>query len=184
MGREIYKDIPGYEGLYKISNYGTVKRTLYKNQYKSFKKSRILKKRYNKKGYITVILYKNNVSKSFAVHRLVATVFLGDNKTLQVNHIDGNKQNNKVENLEWCTNKENQNHAWKLGLQKPKRYGRNGMAKRVYQLDLNGNIINEFDSISRANEYFGKKMSHVCSCCKKKRNMALGYKWKYVDDND
>jgi len=107
---EIWKDIKGYEGLYQISNLGNVKSLFrYKKTLKPF----------FRKQYFSVNLSKNNNFKTFTVHRLVAENFIinPENK-LQVNHIDGNKLNNNIDNLEWNTAKENTNHALLLGLKK------------------------------------------------------------------
>lgn len=81
------------------------------------RKGKLLKPRIDKYGYKTIVLTKNGTRKSYTVHRLVAMAFIDnpDNKP-QVNHIDGNKLNNKADNLEWCSNKENQIHKWKTGL--------------------------------------------------------------------
>jgi hypothetical protein len=118
---EIWKDIPEYKGIYQVSNLGRVKR-LQTSQNRSNNKILNLKEKLlngtiNYFGYNRVTLYKNCIGKSCAVHRLVAICFIENklNKP-QVNHIDGNKLNNIVENLEWCNNSENQLHAWKLGL--------------------------------------------------------------------
>jgi hypothetical protein len=101
---EFWKDIPDYAGLYKINNYGDVK---------SFndKGIRILKQDIAK-GYNRVTLSKNNITKRFLVHRLVCQLFIENplNKKY-VNHIDGNKSNNHVSNLEWCTASENEKHS-------------------------------------------------------------------------
>lgn len=122
---EIWKDIEGYEGYYQISNLGNVKsleRTIknsgtYSGYYKV--KERILKIEENKHryGYYEISLKKNGKEKRFKVHRLVAHAFINnpDNKP-EVNHIDGNKSNNCVSNLEWATSKENKEHAWNTGL--------------------------------------------------------------------
>lgn len=115
--KEIWKDIPNYEGLYQISSFGNVKSFPRKGT--QTRKERILKFKKDKKGYFFVHLSKNNIQKSIKIHRKVAILFIPNplNKP-QINHIDGNKQNNKLENLEWCTNGENQLHAYKIGLQK------------------------------------------------------------------
>lgn len=102
---EIWKDIAGYEGLYQISNYGNIRNS----------KGRLLKYYENHKGYYKVGLNKNGKNSKFRVHRLVAQMFIPNpHEYPQVNHIDGNKQNNNVTNLEWCTNTENQIHAVKM----------------------------------------------------------------------
>lgn len=113
--QEIWKDIKEYEGLYQISNLGNVK---------SLKRNKLLKPIKDKDGYLCVTLYKMCKLKEKKVHRLVAQTFIlnPENKP-QVNHIDGNKQNNVVNNLEWCTRLENIEHAWKIGLMKV-HYGR------------------------------------------------------------
>lgn len=110
---EIWKDIPGWERSYKISNTGIVKSL--KRKFVLIDK--ILKHKIDRYGYQCVTLRSAPKSGYYTVHRLVALTFIPniDNK-LEINHIDGNKQNNKKENLEWCTNRENIDHAVQTGL--------------------------------------------------------------------
>jgi hypothetical protein len=120
---EEWKDVNGCEGIFKISNYGNVKslERITKNGINSKRlvKERILKNNISKTGYYVVDLKVNNKRKTFKVHRLIALHFIEkvENKDY-VNHIDGDKLNNAISNLEWCTIKENNNHAINLGLVK------------------------------------------------------------------
>ena len=112
--KEIWKDIKGYEGIYQVSNIGKII-SLPRNG--TILKKKKLKNILNNRGYLCVNLSKNNIQKKNAIHRLVAETFIPNPDNLsQVNHKDGNKQNNCVENLEWCTCKENIQHARKTGL--------------------------------------------------------------------
>lgn len=101
---EIWKPIKDYEGLYEISNFGRVR----SHQYHRGTYNRILKPRKVKDGYLMVALYKNKQCKNYQLHRLVASHFIPNlyNAT-EVNHIDFNKTNNNVNNLEWVTRHEN-----------------------------------------------------------------------------
>lgn len=119
---EIWKDIEGYEGLYQVSNLGRVKSLERKckvlNGYRTVNE-RIRSLNKNRYGYITVSLNKNNKTKICTIHRLVAIAFIEnpENK-IQVNHIDGDKSNNTVDNLEWVSQEENMQHAVNTGLLK------------------------------------------------------------------
>ena len=117
--KELFKDITGYEGSYQVSNLGNVKtleREIFSNSKLIYiQKEKILKHYKTKEGYLSVILYKNSKQKHFLIHRLVAECFLL-NKNQCVNHIDGNKMNNKISNLEWVTNSQNHIHAYETGL--------------------------------------------------------------------
>ncbi len=121
--KELWKDIKGYEGCYQVSNLGRIKSLdrMTNNQYgEYFMKGRILKNSIIKdKGYCRVSLNNGNGKISKRVHRLVAEAFIPnpENKP-EVNHKDGNKLNNCVSNLEWCTNKENIEHSIRTGLKK------------------------------------------------------------------
>lgn len=111
---EIWKDIPNYEGLYQISDLGRIKSL-------HWGKEKILKQTIRSKNYpyYFIGLLKDKKRKYYAIHRLVAEVFVANpNKYTQVDHIDGNKLNNKANNLEWVTPKENTQRAWKIGLAK------------------------------------------------------------------
>lgn len=125
---EIWKDIPGYEGSYQASNLGRIKsleRTCYstkKHNHKRLKKETIRKQTVNKHGYNCVLLSVSLERKLITVHRLVILSFKENpSKKQTVNHIDGNKLNNHIENLEWATWSENSKHSFDIGLQKPRK---------------------------------------------------------------
>lgn len=124
--QEIWKDIEGYEGLYQISNLGRIKsleRIVITKRHKIPVKETIRKQNTDTYGYNRVFLRNKNKNKNFQVHRLVAIHFIDNSENKpQVNHIDGVKTNNRVDNLEWVTNKENQYHSIKIGIRNSKTF--------------------------------------------------------------
>lgn len=141
--REIWKDIKGYEKLYQISNLGRV-RSLNHIASKGVKdimyKGKILKPFLDgKKNYLQVCLSKNNQKKKFLIHRLVAETFIDNfEHKREVNHKDGNKQNNCVDNLEWVTSKENKKHAWENGYYDTDRFKIRKSLKNSKKITING----------------------------------------------
>lgn len=177
---EEWRDIKNYEGSYQVSNYGRVKSFKYKNE-------RILKyATTSKNAYFFVILSNKNIKKPKTIHRLVAEAFLPNfNNLPMVNHIDCNKRNNKVNNLEWCTRNENILHAIK---NKRMCSGKDNFKSRpVFVYDLNNNYIDRFDCIREAKKKLilggSDETAHIVECCKGKINKAYGYKWRYADEN-
>lgn len=171
---EVWKDIKGYEGKYQVSNMGRVKSLLkwYPLQNRYIQREKILKNCTDTKGYLIVKLCFNN-EKTCKVHRLVAETFIPNTENKpQINHINGDKTDNRVENLEWCTNQENAIHSHKNGLQP---------SVRVAQYDLDGNFIREWDSIKEASEKTNS--THISMCCRghKKYKTSGGYIWKYAE---
>lgn len=116
---EIWKQIEGYKGLYEVSNFGRIKSLSHINNVGKLRPECILKNRLTDRGYQSVVLYNNGKPKSFRVHQLVGKAFINNPLSKPcINHLDGIKSNNKVENLEWVTISENQKHAFKIGLNK------------------------------------------------------------------
>lgn len=166
---EIWRDIEGYEGLYQISNKGRVK---------SLKcgKERILRPLINTSGYYSIILCNDGVNKQFRIHRLVAQTFIPNlyNKP-QVNHLDENKKNNCVDNLEWATAKENINHGTR---NERAGYSR---SKPILQYLKSGEFIREWQSSAEVERVLGIHNTNIISCCKGKRKYAGSFIWRYKE---
>lgn len=163
---EIWKPIKGYEERYSISNLGNVK-----------SKDRLLKPTNRGVGYLSVCLCKNNIKKTQDIHRLVCSHFIGDVDNLTVNHKDGNKQNNTLENLEIVTYAENNSHAVATGLNVH-------YTRKVQQVSIDSDdVLNEFESIKDAEKATGVSNKHISACCRGSRKQTGGFKWQYTDYN-
>ena len=139
---------------------------------------KILRPGVNSRGYHSIALHANATRKSYLVHRLVAEAFIPnpENKP-EVNHINGNKLDNRVENLEWVTTLENAHHAIKTGLCVPKR---NVRCVPVQMFSKTGEFIAEFYSISEASHQTGIILSGISEACKGNQKTSGGYIWKYA----
>lgn len=137
-------------------------------------------------GYHNVNLSLNGKSKTCRVHRLVAKTFIPNpNNYPVINHIDGNKDNNSSNNLEWCTQKHNIIQSFKNGQQKPTWKGKKGklnhLSKKINQYDLNGNFIKQWDSMRDVERELNIVPINISRCCRNIRNKAGGYKWEYAN---
>ena len=187
---EIWKDIPEWEGFYQASTFGRVRsvdRVLITQNSHGFlsprkHKGEIISPNTNNRGYLYLCLCKDNNHHWFAkVHRLIAMTFLPNpNHLSDVNHKDGNKLNNKVENLEWCSHSENQKHALRTGLN-VKPYAAGKYKKAVLQIDpITKDVVAEFDSITAATLYFGKtNTTNIGNVLNGRHKIAYGFEWKY-----
>ena len=180
---ELWKDIPNYNGLYQASNMGNI-RSLdrmvnAKNGSKCLKKGKMLIPQILHDGYYQVRLCDNGKSRQYRIHQLVAMCFVEKQKgNNQVNHIDECLTNNNASNLEWCTISYNNNYGGRI--QRIKKSMKNGKnSKSVIQMDLNGKIIKEWDSMSEVQRVLGISSSKIAMCCKGKRNKTGGFKWSY-----
>ena len=190
--QEFFKDIPGYEGSYQVSNIGNVvslDRIIYYKNPKGNRKSKFLKgsilvKRKSFGRYLSVNLSKTGeVRKSFFVHRLVAMTFLPNPNNLeQVNHKDGNIYNNNVENLEWVTMSQNVRHAYKTGLNYGLKYELSPHNRPVLQFDKNGAFLKRWISATEASEKLGCCKQGIYQVCIHKNKTHFGYIWKYEDE--
>ena len=173
---EVWKDIKGFEGLYQVSNTGRIRALDRKIGYRKGRlrnwKGTEKHPTENAKGYLKVSLFKDGKSVTREVQRFVAEAFISNPECKeQVNHIDGNKHNNNVSNLEWTTPRENTIHSFtvlKRGI------------KKVSQYDLQGNYIRTFDSIKEAAEKTHSPRTAICLVLKGKRHKAGGYMWRYA----
>lgn len=178
--KEEWRDIEGTFGQYQVSNTGKIRSVLL---LKSGYRYNILKSQRDKKGYERVSVTVKRQKKTFKIHREVAKAFL-DNpcKLPQVNHIDGNKSNNNVLNLEWVTNSYNAIHALKLGLWdsvlKGAKEENEKRKKPVLAININTGEVTKYDSISECEKAIGTK--HVCAVLKGRRKTAQGYLFKYI----
>jgi hypothetical protein len=176
---ENWLPIQGYEGVYEVSNFGNIR---------SVKTTVpcLMKLNFKKNGYVYICLSDNNKKNHFRVHRVVAIAFISNpgNKSV-VNHKDGDKANNKVENLEWVTSSENDIHAYKNGLRvSPKVWtGKKGAdhnrSVKVIQQDLSGNFIEQYDSSQQAKMITGIPHQNIIKVCRGQRATAGGFKWEY-----
>ncbi|MEK4581840.1 NUMOD4 domain-containing protein [Bacillus sp. FSL R12-0074] len=185
--KEEWRDIEGYEGfegMYQVSNLGRVrsmKREFIRSNGRVYNREGvILKPMVNHKGYLIVDLRNRGKRKGGFVHRLVAKAFIPNIECKpQVNHINGNKQDNNVNNLEWCTNGENALHAYRTGLNKPNSNG--GRPKRkINQISNDGEIVATFISLSEAIDK--TKINNISAVCRGVRPRAGGFIWKFADE--
>ena len=160
---ETFVKIVGFEN-YEVSNLGRVR---------NIESGRVLKPKLTEYGYLRHGLYKNNKQKYLFLHRIIATTFIDNPEGKPcVNHIDENKLNNDLSNLEWCTVKENNIHGTRT-----KRVAEK-LSQKVIQLDLNDNVLNEFESMKQAERETGIPNGSISSCCNGKLKSAGGYKWR------
>lgn len=180
MNKEIWKDIPDYEGIYQVSNCGRVKSLKRKTNNQYGKKDTILKPQTNG-NYLKIVLSKNGKTKSIFIHRIVALCFIENpNEYNIVNHLDNNPKNNIYTNLEWTSYAGNMQHCIKQGrFADNKRFLQHeGFGKKkVKRIEGNNEIIY---SCLKDTEKDGFIRQHVRDCCNKKLKTHKGYVWEWV----
>lgn len=174
---ELWKDIYGFEGLYQISNLGRVK-SFPRNK----TKGGIMQQMKDKYGYLIISLCKDGKTKNYKIHRLVALHFIPNENLFktQINHKDENKENNNVDNLEWCTPEYNNNYGTHNERVAKSHINHQNMSKQVNQYDLAGNFIKTFPSTHEIQRELGFNRGNISQCCNGKLKTANGFIWKYA----
>ena len=168
--KEIWKNIEGFGGLYQVSNLGRVKSS-YTN--------RVLKGYKDTCGYLLVGLYKNNIRSSKKIHRLVAQAFIPnpDNKS-QVNHIDEDKTNNNLSNLEWVTAKENLNHGTRT-----ERMSKT-QSIPIIATNIKTGESKEFYGLRECSRQVGLHPQNISAVLKGRLKQTGGYTFKYKEESN
>ena len=188
---ESWKEIKGFSGKYSVSNTGKIM---------SHITNKILKPTFSNTGYTHVQLYNDSGSKVLLIHRIVAEAFIDnpENKP-EVNHIDGIKSHNSVDNLEWVTTIENYQHAIRIGLRKaskkpPKKpkqaktdiidTNQHLQRRQIAQYTYLGDLVKVWPSVSEAARQLGACSTSISSCLTGRYKTSSGYLWKYVDEEE
>lgn len=177
---EEWKDVIGYEGLYMVSSSGEIYSTISK---------KILRQTKSSTGYYHVTLYLDKKASCVNVHRIVADAFLPQKDNCpEINHIDGNKGNNSVINLERVSKSENAIHAYKTGLRKPPMQGRKGSqnarSKEILQYSIDGKYIRTWFGVSEAARAMGCTPASISGCINGKKRTIKGYIWRIKDSDN
>jgi deoxycytidylate deaminase len=162
---EVWLDVVGYEGIYRVSNKGRIQSLHY---------TQVMLAPVDNGQKLSVVLSKDGIKTNRAIHRLVAEAFLiNDNpqEKIQVNHKDNNHKNNCVDNLEWCTPSHNTKHAYENGY--------NGKSKRIHQYSLDGDYLGTYYSVREASRVTGIQLSAISGVARHERKTAGGYTWTY-----
>lgn len=172
--QEIWRSVPGYKGLYEVSNLGGARNP---------RTGKLLKLTKSRNGYLYINLCKNNTHKTSSIHRLIGITFpdlVGWTEgtrgkpfdELQINHRDKNRTNNHVDNLEWCNAKYNNNYEDHVKKAAIARY------KTVYQYTFGGELVREWSSTVECNRN-GFNFGHVAACCRGEEKQHKGFLWSY-----
>lgn len=176
-----WKDVVGYEGIYKVSSNGEIFSVISGKNLRPVKSST---------GYLHVQLYLNHKPKTINVHKIVADAFLPPKDGCpEINHKDGNKANNDLTNLERVSKKENARHAINTGLRKSSPMaGRTGASnprsKEILQYSLSGEYLRSFYGISEASRIIGCHSSAITACLTGRKKSGANYIWKYKTSSD
>ena len=175
---EIWKDIKGYEGLYQVSNLGNVKSLNYRKQ----KCAKNLTPKTNNKGYLWVELSRDGGRQCFLIHRLVGEAFIKNPYNFKViNHKDENPKNNRVENLEWCTQSGNMQYYYDRHIHVPRGAYKHADGRKILQFGKNGELIAEWDNAVTIKHILGMSQWSVSECCRGNRKTAYGFIWRYAN---
>ena len=185
-GSEVWRDVTGYEGLYKVSNKGNVFSVVRKDSMGRECGGRTLKQLRDKVGYLRVTLYKNDARKHKFIHRLVLEAFVPNpNNYPEVNHRDEDKANNCVENLEWCTSKYNNNHGTRI--EKSARTN----SKKIRAVNVETGEVLTFNSgVEAINKGYSRAVYEACNGIYRDSNGNLigggnlyrGHRWSYEEE--
>lgn len=189
---ENWKDIPGYEGLYQVSDQGRI-RSLERERIqmgtKYISPGKVMSPCVRKKGYNRISLRKNNKAKSFLLHRLVLLAFVGepmDDKVLGM-HLNDNPRDNRLVNLKWGSPADNSKDAWDKGLYPPlplqgKFNEDHPLSRPLIQMTMSGEFIKRFENSYDVLRQLKINQSNIIQVCKGRRNHAGGFKWAYAQD--